>query len=460
MSTLYLIYLRVVIVRPRFADLNPHHVALVNVAWSELTSVSALSRLYSTLTRGDSQRAIIETHALCACALYSRRSLVPRCTVVPLSRCVWCSWHASRDSAHSVFPSAIWVGLLFPRPHFIIVLHLGLISLRPATEPYRILGDSFLRTFYTAYNVEDRTVGLAQATSERIGDECQADAAINAASTPGSADSPDDSAPVAPTPAPAEGETLVAEPTPAPQDAAAGGVNPDGSGTGYSCDDDDSDDDRAGGAWSDDRDGDDDSDDSNEGGALDTANAGEGNSESSDDEGKPSVVAVGAAAVLGSLALVAVAAWLAVMGRRCWSRGPYRRTPFGGDMGHGGAFEMSDKVGMAARHGGEVDGPEDDFLQAKPRKNGSSSRSYGFSGDSGGAKRVVRKGRDEDEEEDEIEVDLGESRGAGRGAVAGGSRSGPLGRLLGGPQRAGFTAFENVEDGEEMHKSGGRLGDV
>ncbi|CAN0581144.1 unnamed protein product, partial [Ectocarpus sp. 12 AP-2014] len=35
-------------------------------------------------------------------------------------------------------------------------------SADPLSRAPRILGDSFLRTFYTAYNVEDKTVGLAR----------------------------------------------------------------------------------------------------------------------------------------------------------------------------------------------------------------------------------------------------------------------------------------------------------
>ena len=47
---------------------------------------------------------------------------------------------------------------------------------------HRVLGDPFLRTFYTAYNVADKTVGLAQATNSRTSSECAADASLSSVS--------------------------------------------------------------------------------------------------------------------------------------------------------------------------------------------------------------------------------------------------------------------------------------
>ncbi|CAN0224390.1 unnamed protein product, partial [Hapterophycus canaliculatus] len=56
-----------------------------------------------------------------------------------------------------------------------------------------VLGDPFLRNFYTAYNVFDKTVGIAPATSKRAGDECKEDAALGSPTSPG-ADDGDESA--------------------------------------------------------------------------------------------------------------------------------------------------------------------------------------------------------------------------------------------------------------------------
>ncbi|CAB1111798.1 unnamed protein product [Ectocarpus sp. CCAP 1310/34] len=42
-----------------------------------------------------------------------------------------------------------------------------------------VLGDPFLRTFYTAYNVQTQTVGIARATGSRTGEACEADAALD-----------------------------------------------------------------------------------------------------------------------------------------------------------------------------------------------------------------------------------------------------------------------------------------
>lgn len=60
----------------------------------------------------------------------------------------------------------------------------------------RVLGDPFLRTFYTAYNVKTQSVGLARATGSRTGEECAADATLDssATSTAVPADNDDDGA--------------------------------------------------------------------------------------------------------------------------------------------------------------------------------------------------------------------------------------------------------------------------
>lgn len=44
----------------------------------------------------------------------------------------------------------------------------------------RVLGDTFLRTFYTAYDVEEKKVGFAKATTNRVGETCIDDIIISA----------------------------------------------------------------------------------------------------------------------------------------------------------------------------------------------------------------------------------------------------------------------------------------
>lgn len=47
-------------------------------------------------------------------------------------------------------------------------------------SPNRVLGDTFLRTFYTAYDVEEQNVGFAKATANRVGETCADDIIISA----------------------------------------------------------------------------------------------------------------------------------------------------------------------------------------------------------------------------------------------------------------------------------------
>lgn len=130
-----------------------------------------------------------------------------------------------------------------------------------------------------------------------------------------------------------------------------------------------------------------------------------------------SIVAVGVAAGLGTMALISCGVVvLAVRQRLKKTRqggGAYRPAVNGIDGG-GGGFEMSSgrngkgSSSMAARHGGDVVQREEDFLQASPR----TAVAHGRGGTGTGANATTRV----------------------------------FGRLLGGaPARAGFAAFENAD---------------
>ena len=345
----------------------------------------------------------------------------------------------------------------------------------------RILGDSFLRTFYTAYNVEDKTVGVAKATALRTGDECAADAPISASGTPaagatgdgGDAPAAAEAAPaVTPAPALASAETATTAstssagpaaeeseisvvPTPAPQEVATS------SGPAYDTDGSNIESgDSSGGNGEGDESGiEQGGSSSSDGGSAAGANLGGSGAagDSGDDEadGGPSLAAVAAAASVGTLLGVAFCGGLAVLVVRRIRRGEYRHTQLGSG---GGALELGGKGGRGGG-GSTVVGAEDDFLQAGPggyRGSGSGSHRYrvaaetGVAHDRGSADRVTvlgtdRGGEDEDEGEpdDEIEVDFGVSRATGGATPSVGS----LGRMFGRGGARGFTAFRNEEGG-------------
>lgn len=257
----------------------------------------------------------------------------------------------------------------------------------PRAENHRVLGDPFLRNFYTAYNVVDKTVGIAPATSKRTGDECHKDSASW---------SPDRDH----------------------NNNSSGGGDDDADSSATTDEDDH---------------------------GLDAANVptdGSGSSSSTantEGEEPTSLMTIGVVASLGTMALLGCGVAV-LLARQRWKRlrsgGAYRSTVGGGGGGGGGAggFEMSwseknASSGPGARHGGEVVEPEEDFLQAPPRSGG----------------RVVRAVGPRRDDEEEVEVDLaGGAGGSATGAKAGG---GVFGRLLGGaPARAGFAAFENAEE--------------
>ena len=160
------------------------------------------------------------------------------------------------------------------------------------------------------------------------------------------------------------------------------------------------------------------------------------------------------------LFFVALTAFVLVRLWRGWLRGEVTwKTVLGlaagrgRGVGMGVEFEMSNTMETEARRGSDFAGPEDDFLQAEPDEGRSASHfhrsSGGFLRASGGsANRVVRTGDDSDDAGDE----LGEGGAAGaRAAVPQG-----FGRLLGGPQRAGFAPFKSDGDGGAEDEIRGR----
>lgn len=305
---------------------------------------------------------------------------------------------------------------------------------------HRILGDSFLRTFYTAYNVQEKKVGLALATGRRTDDECEADASISAtnptdASDPSSTDSQ-------PTQHPRAAEDN-SPPTPAPQ---AEGGDDDHGETGDAAVEEGDD------AQSE---PDDDALAQNGGGVVHE-------SESSDEggeEGEPSLVAVAAAASLGTLLALGLCGFGGVLVVRRIRRGEHRHSKLGSlEGGDGGVgVEMS---GNGRRAGnGVIIGAEDDFLQAGPggyRGNGSGSHRYrvaaddmhnaSFGGGGGGGRVVVagsggyRDDEGDNEDEDEVEVDFGVSQVAG-----GATPMGRLGRMFGRGHQEVPTAGDEQE---------------
>lgn len=326
----------------------------------------------------------------------------------------------------------------------------------------RILGDSFLRTFYTAFNVQDKLVGLAQSTAHRTSQECEVDAnmsaddlppATNESSSSSAAAGSHSGSETAATPAPAQEAVATVKPTtPAPQSAPAPGeeaVNPTG------------------------QEGDSTRDGSTRG-EISGDNTKSNSSDAAEEEGgieKENMVVVASAASLGTLVVVGAIAGVVVMIRKHRQR--HRHTKLG-TLGHGG-FEMStSKTGGGGGGGGgggvrgsTVSEADDDFLQANPggyRSNGSGSHVYrvdnGAKGYANG-RSMANGGVDEEEEEDgdEVEVDFAGGLGAGQndGAVAGGG--GRLGRLL-GPGRAGFARFNDSEESMIGNRSPGHGANV
>lgn len=285
----------------------------------------------------------------------------------------------------------------------------------------RIFGDTFLRSFYTAYNVDERTVGLAPATNRRQGDECDADAKLGVKHPFGKPDdsqetSSDDSQETEDTvsavvSASTHGSMTSEETSEETSGEISGEISEETSG-GSSTDEGDDDDLRVA-----------------PGSSPVTAGSEEVSSnEDNSEEELPSTLAIIVSAVVGTVILFAGVAGLVLLGRQMWIGRQYRHAPLGteGHEGGGGggglgAFEMADKAIKRVRHGDEIPGPEEDFLQAGE-----------VGGVTSGGKRFVRSG------DDEVEVDLG-----GRGGSGGGAKADVFGRLLNKPSGEGFAEFDN-----------------
>ncbi|CAM9408921.1 unnamed protein product, partial [Hapterophycus canaliculatus] len=322
-----------------------------------------------------------------------------------------------------------------------------------------ILGDSFLRTFYTAFNVEDKTVGLARATALRTGDECAEDASISATN-----DGSDDAA----APAPAEQVTTYSSSTTADSATAVAPEAPAETGAPVATEPQEE-----GEAEVSDSGGAEESDveygGTTDGGEADAGDvteresgSGSGSSSSSSSSGsgsggdaglhssdagakgeeQPSLAEVAAAASLGTLLAVVFCGGLAVLAVRRIRRGEYRHTKLGGGVGGPGGSGLEMGRGGGGGGGSAVTGDEDDFLQAGPggyRDSGSGSHRYrvanaeaGAGGGRANGRLTVpgtdRNGEEEEEDDgDEMEVDFGVSRSSGAATPS----VGPLGRMFG-----------------------------
>ncbi|CBJ33882.1 expressed unknown protein [Ectocarpus siliculosus] len=198
-----------------------------------------------------------------------------------------------------------------------------------------VLGDPFLRSFYTAYNVQTQTVGIARATGSRTGEACEADAALDSA------------APAAAVPA--DGDD-------------------DGAGLGIAS-------------------------------APEGSSSSEVVGEETSVVTVGVVAGLGTMALLalGVVALAVRQRWKRTGGGVY--RSAMSQVDSGGGGGGGGGFEMSKGMSssMAARHGGEAVEREEDFLQASPCNSSFRSSSNASAGGGGRSKRVVRTGQGGDE---------------------------------------------------------------
>lgn len=255
----------------------------------------------------------------------------------------------------------------------------------------RIFGDTFLRTFYTAYDVKKQKIGIARATNSRTDGECAADAGISSGSS-----APDATPPAATT--------------------VSGGGHDSSSRSSI---DDEFEAAAAGGGSS--------------GDEADEASTGE-------EAGGRAAVTVGVGVGLGAMALLACGLSVLAVRERWWSEtrwgaggggGAYRSGTRQG--GGGSSFEMSSAGGgkkglfssMAAAHHGEeaVAESEGDFLQASPRTG---------AGDDGGT---------------------GTGSRPPKGAAVFGRLLDGGGR--GTSNRAGFAAFENTLSDDDDGEGGG-----
>lgn len=306
----------------------------------------------------------------------------------------------------------------------------------------RVLGDSFLRTFYSAYNVQNGKVGLAKATGRRTSDECPDDSAISGvaiADQAGAADAPeDDVVPPSPSVSSSGGSDK-------PQPSSSGGAS---TGVGDERKDDD-------GSSSEEY------EEPGEGYPVEQSNSSDGGSIGGGGEGQDEsiLVTVATAASLGTLIAIAACGGFVVLVVRQIRKGQHRHIKLGA-LGAEGGLEMADKTEHGVDRG--VPGAEDDFLQAGPggyRGSGSGSHRYRVAAAQAGANgsdsrtnhvTVLGTGGAEDnrEEEEEVEVNLV----IAQGAVAE-TRLGRLRRVFGrGP--TGFAPFDDQEELVDDQTSG------
>lgn len=201
-------------------------------------------------------------------------------------------------------------------------------------KPNRVLGDPFLRTFYTAYNVQTQTVGIARATGSRTGEACEADAALDSA---------------------------------APSTAVPADGDDDNAGLGIAS-------------------------------VPEGASSSEVVEEEETSVVTVGVVAgLGTMALLalGVVALAVRQRWKRTGGGVY--RSAMSQVGSGGGGGGGFEMSKGMSSSMAARHGGEAVEREGDFLQASPCDSSFRSSSNASAGGGGRSKRVVRTGQGGDE---------------------------------------------------------------
>lgn len=103
------------------------------------------------------------------CFLFHENKSLPVCLATPLTP------RLCRRSSFNFFLRRVFYSVLQPIQQTDDVNNINGFNVD------RVLGDPFLRTFYTSYNVADKTVGVAQATNSRTSSECDADASIGSA---------------------------------------------------------------------------------------------------------------------------------------------------------------------------------------------------------------------------------------------------------------------------------------
>lgn len=316
----------------------------------------------------------------------------------------------------------------------------------------------FLRTFYTAYDVENKKLGLAKAVASRESPECDADNNLPKVNDSGDANPSSSSTTLSPSEVPAgsppPNQQIVSITTPSPSKFL--GTSPPNTPTELpaapSAED----------PWFPAR-----TPAPVEASKAPVASpaparpAGVGDANEPGDQtpaqtSSTSKSALIVGSVVSTMVVCAALLGLVLIVRRRIEQRRHRHIkldPVGVEMpgpsGRGGKGHRGAESAVADA--------DDDFLQAGPggyRKNGSGSHMYRATGevhqDNGGrfAAGVVHRGgaeEDADEDDEEVEVDFGnDGEGKNSGSVAE-RTGGPIGRWF-GPQRAGFAAFDDTED--------------